>query len=272
MLNESQLNNLVARIRNVNVLADAPIGYYGGRLCRMLDSGPAGTGEPSQFIVVVEEFEGTVPGPANGAAARNTQTAQRLPHPVHQRSQVSNEAVSALIDCSFAAMSWVAVAGATVGAPATGGTSLIGAALAWTGAITGTMLCVNGITRLTMTPQERQVLDHDPTYQGARAVVSGANLMASGGSAARGVFRAAAGVQVAEFAGDALATAYGVQGLQQGGSSSLPRLPASRTSATGTSAAGMSSLLVHVFPRGSNQSTTVEASAYAANNPPSLPR
>lgn len=267
MLNESQLNNLVARIRNVSVLADAPIGYYGGRLCRMLDSGPAGTGELSQFIVVVEEFEGAVPGPANGATPRSAQTAHRLPQPVHQRSQVSNEAVSALIDCTFAAMSWVAVAGATVGAPATGGTSLIGAALAWTGAITGTMLCVNGITRLTMSPQERQLLDSDPTYRGAHAIVSGANLASSGGSAARGVFRAAAGVQVAEFAGDALATAYGLHGLQQGGSSSLPRLPAGRAPA-----AGMSSLLVHVFPRGSNQSTTVEASAYAANNPPGLPR
>lgn len=253
MLSAAQLDSLVARIRRVPEVSDSPVGYYGEARCEVISMGPARTGELSAYVVIIEEYAGVVPESMSRTRPRREQGAAP-PLAVQHRSEIWREGVAAGIDCAFAATSWLIIAAGAAAAPASGGATLFGAALAWTGAITGTMLCVNSFYRAVgMSDQERAVVDNDSTYRTAVGAVSVLNVTSSAGGVARGAgAQLSTTAEIASMVSDSLQFSYGIaapgMAARQSGS------PRRRTPPyAGGEPARMSSLLVHVFPRGSSE-------------------
>ena len=254
MLTDTDLQPLITRIQRQPETQGAPIGFYGGGLCRTLHRGSPVSSSFGTVGVVVEEIPGSFgsSGALGSARTGPARVLRQVPRDLANRSRATSELVNAGVNCSLMAVSAVGVLASGAATPFTGGVSLIGAALSWASLAAGTAACTDSVIR-TVEAYDRpgstslSHLDRDRGYVAGQQVVAGVGVLAGGASAGRellahgtGVLSALSARELATTGGDVLSTAYGAATFPSQARRDLPRLPSSNGN-------GVSSILIHVF-------------------------
>ena len=146
MITEQDLTLLRESIYAIPELNGCRIGLYGNNQCRVIREGVI----PSvnyEKVVIIEEITDLIQAPVTTARPISPPRAEPATTHVLNRSQAVPELIGAGLSCGLAVWSGVEIIGGTIGAPATGGTSLVITVIGWTGFAMSSIQCINGLTR-----------------------------------------------------------------------------------------------------------------------------
>jgi hypothetical protein len=142
---------------------------YDGAKMRVLREGPP-ICEPGLKSIVIKPDVG--------------ETALQSPSAAQAReSHLYLELISGAMGCTGAVVSWMVVLGGSGAAPITGGTSMLVAGLAWTGAVSGTLQCGNSMVRIYGELADGDLLsalDSNEWYTGTVRAMDGISLVGAG--------------------------------------------------------------------------------------------
>jgi hypothetical protein len=164
--------DVVGRIYAISEFNGAPIGFYTGMQSIALSPGNNMTLASGVQVIIIEPLPNSA-APASGSGKGEPKI---LEGPDAERalkkngSRVGPELLGAGLSCGFAVVSGVAVLGGGLAAPASGGASTLVTVAAWTGFVTGSAQCLNGVYRGYQTlvnPDSTSLaeLDEDPYYK-----------------------------------------------------------------------------------------------------------
>lgn len=153
MISEQLLREMVRRIHAFPDLNGCRVGLYGNYQCRVLHPGYNVGPNSERIIVIIEEVESddpTVLRDLRQWAAAHGGSPAGAPNPlvVANRSRLGPELAGAGISCLLTAVAFFGVAGGVAAEVPTGGATTFLVVAAWTGFVTQSIQCANGLARI----------------------------------------------------------------------------------------------------------------------------
>lgn len=181
MITKNELDEIVRRIYSFDELRGCPIGLEADNQSRMVRPGFSAGPNSARVVVIIEECivkdQAVLDDTREWAAAPDgTLRSNAAPDVVTNRSRVGSELAGAAFSCTMTVVSAVGVVGGVVGEVPSGGTSTFLIVVAWTGLITQSIQCVNGIVRVSELYRDPdgnslQVWDQSKVYTSAMLLV-----------------------------------------------------------------------------------------------------
>jgi hypothetical protein len=144
-LSKDTLDGVIDAIHAQQELTGVVVGLYGDLKCSIADVGVKAALPYWEKAVIIEEVEddllASVPVPTDPTDSA------RPPAAITNRSRIWTELGGAGLNCGFAVISAVGVAGGAAAELPSGGTSTFLVVVAWAGLVTSSVQCVNGIVR-----------------------------------------------------------------------------------------------------------------------------
>lgn len=192
MLTEEEKTDLVRRIYQIDGMNGAIIGYYGDQTCSVLSPGYATTLAYSEVMLIIEAVPIDRAHVEPERVPNQPVKQDRLPTYVSNDSKITAELVGAGFNCGIAVISGAGVLGGAAATPASGGASLVVTVALWTGFVTSSIQCVNGIVRVAAAVSEPEGdtlarWDANPVYQNTMLAVDGIGLVAGLAALPQGV-------------------------------------------------------------------------------------
>lgn len=186
MISEQLLREMVRRIHAFPDLNGCRVGLYGNYQCRVLHPGYNVGPNSERVLVIIEEVE--TDDPTVLRDLRQWATAQGgspagAPNPlvVTNRSRLGPELAGAGISCGLTAVAFFGVAGGVAAEVPTGGAATFLVVAAWTGFVTQSIQCANGLARIMeirISPESDSLeqWDHNNFYKYFMLIVDGAGV------------------------------------------------------------------------------------------------
>ncbi|MFT3925137.1 MAG: hypothetical protein QM778_21555 [Myxococcales bacterium] len=145
--------------------------YYDGYEMTIIREGPPWCAADLKTIVIKPNLGETTLHSPKAAETRD--------------GRMYSELLSAGLGCAGAVVGWAVVFGSAGAAPVTGGTSTFVTALAWTGAVSGSLQCANSMVRVwseATDPHFNDMLDSQAWYTRTSAALDAISLIGAGAS------------------------------------------------------------------------------------------
>lgn len=141
MISDYTLYQIKDAINDIPELNGCKIGFHGNLQSKIIDTGNPNS-KNYHITVIIEETHADI-------APKVSNEYIKLPHPeiVLNKTVAGAELKGAGLTCGFAALSGLAVVGSVAAEVPSFGTSTVLLIAAWTGFVTQSIQCVNGITR-----------------------------------------------------------------------------------------------------------------------------
>ena len=188
MISEQLLREMVRRIHACPELNGCRIGIYGNYQCRVLHHGYNVGPNSERVIIIIEEVETDDPTVLRdlqqwATAPGGSPAGSSNPLVVTNRSRLGPELVGAGINCGLTVVAFFGVTGGVAAEIPTGGASTFLVVASWTGFVTQSIQCANGLFRIgaIVNSPESNTLeqwDQNGLYAKSMLVVDGLGLTA----------------------------------------------------------------------------------------------